>query len=122
MINHTRGTDVFPTLLWFGWQFASLMVFAIKTWALVILFIWLRWTLPRVRVDQMMSLCWKYLVPGAFACFIFTLFWVMVPASLHLASGLAISLGVALLLVKFAVRTRKNIAQVKGARVDLSNW
>jgi NADH:ubiquinone oxidoreductase subunit 1 (chain H) len=122
MINQTRGTDVFPTLLWFGWQFASLMVFAIKTWALVILFIWLRWTLPRVRVDQMMSLCWKYLVPGAFACFIFTLFWVMVPAPVHLASGLVISLGVALLLVKFAVRTRKNIAQVKGARVDLSNW
>jgi hypothetical protein len=29
---------------------------------------------------------------------------------------------VALLLVKFALRTRKNISQVKGARVDLSNW
>ena len=122
MINQTRGTDVFPTLVWFGWQSASLLVFAIKTWLLVILFIWLRWTLPRVRVDQMMSLCWKYLVPGDFACFIFTLFWVMVPASVHLVSGVVISLGVALLLVKFALRTRKNIAQVKGARVDLSNW
>ena len=121
-INQTRGSDVFPTWLWFGWQSVSLLVFAVKTWLLVILFIWLRWTLPRVRVDQMMALCWKYLVPGAFACFIFTLFWVMVPASVHLASGLVISLGVALLLVKFALRTRKNIAQVKGARVDLSNW
>jgi hypothetical protein len=29
---------------------------------------------------------------------------------------------VVLLLVKFALRTRKNIAQVEGARVDLSNW
>jgi NADH-quinone oxidoreductase subunit H len=122
MISQTRGTDVFPSLIWFGWQSASMLVFATKTWALVVLFIWLRWTLPRVRVDQMMSLCWKYLVPGAFACFIFTLFWVMVPASVHLASGIVISLGATALLVAFALRTRKNITQVKGASVDLSNW
>ena len=77
-------------MTWFGWQFVSLLVFVVKTWALVVLFIWLRWTLPRVRVDQLMALCWKYLVPGAFACFIFTLFWGWSPRP-SLASGVVLS-------------------------------
>ena len=122
MIQQARGNDVLPSLLWFGWQFLSLVVFAAKTWVLVLLFIWLRWTLPRVRVDQMMSLCWKFLVPGAFACLIFTLFWVMAPPSVHRVSGIAICVLGLWLLVKFVMQTRKNIADVRGARVDLSNW
>ena len=48
------------TLLTFG-------VFAVKTLFFLLVYIWVRWTLPRFRYDQVMALGWKVMLPTALA-------------------------------------------------------
>jgi NADH-quinone oxidoreductase subunit H len=42
---------------------------------LLFVFIWIRGTLPRIRVDQMMNFAWKFMLPMAFTCLISAAVW-----------------------------------------------
>jgi len=50
----------FPLPAGFGWVW-----FMLKTFALLFFYIWMRWTLPRYRYDQLMEFGWKWLLPAA---------------------------------------------------------
>lgn len=41
----------------------GIVYFFIKTFAIYLFNVWVRGTLPRLRIDQVMSFCWKFLVP-----------------------------------------------------------
>jgi NADH-quinone oxidoreductase subunit H len=119
-----RGLGDLPGASWWGLQLLSMIVFVAKTLVLLNVVVWIRWTLPRIRVDQMMSLCWKYLVPFAFVAFVATLLWQILAARAPLTSYVAGAVMVAAALVTaflFFRQTRQNITAV-GDRVDFTNW
>ena len=60
-----RTLEFIPSYVWF---FAKLSV-------LLFMFIWVRGTLPRTRVDQMMNFAWKFMLPMAFTCIIAAAVW-----------------------------------------------
>jgi NADH-quinone oxidoreductase subunit H len=59
---------------WFG--FVHVGVFLTKIALMLFCFIWVRWTLPRFRYDQLMSLSWKALIPLALINIFITAFFV----------------------------------------------
>jgi NADH-quinone oxidoreductase subunit H len=46
-------------------EVAGLVWFMVKSFLFVYVFVWMRGTLPRVRIDQLMGFAWKWLLPAA---------------------------------------------------------
>ena len=92
--------EIVPSYIWF---FAKLSV-------LLFTFIWLRGTLPRMRIDHVMKFAWQFMMPMAFTCLIAAAAW---HYQSHGLAGWLWSLGI-LLVVYLALSrflgTNKNLA------------
>ena len=70
LANYTGGTPgtIWHTLLGLFWML-------LKTLLLTNLQVVIRWTYPRLRADQLITLCWKYLIPIALAGLLVSALW-----------------------------------------------
>ncbi|MBI1248314.1 NADH-quinone oxidoreductase subunit NuoH [bacterium] len=73
--------DWFPDYLGNSWVFTTfanlvgVVNILLKASIGVIIMMWVRWTFPRLRVDQVITMCLKYCVPIAAVCLLGVMFW-----------------------------------------------
>lgn len=94
--NVIVSSAMITTLYLGGWQFPYLqnfglppmlvsiiqiLMFAAKVTLLVLFFIWVRWTVPRFRYDQLMNLGWKYMLPLGIANLVITAIVILIMKS-----------------------------------------
>jgi NADH-quinone oxidoreductase subunit H len=105
---------VVTTLFLGGWQIPPVtdqpvlraalefLTFFVKSYFWVLVAMWIRATLPRVRVDQLMAVCWKYLVPISFVNLLGTAVWmVLFPEGSRLVQYLMMFVGAAIVVQFF---------------------
>ncbi|MDD4170880.1 MAG: NADH-quinone oxidoreductase subunit NuoH [Syntrophomonas sp.] len=64
--NLVAVSALMATIFFGGWQgpwLPSWIWIIIKTYLIMLIFMWLKWTFPRIRMDHLMSFSWKVLVP-----------------------------------------------------------
>lgn len=109
------GLDPMQQAASFWLQALGSFLFLAKAWVLIAVVIWVRWTLPRIRIDQMMNLCWKWFVPISFGAFMLTAGWMLWNPGYWIAKGIALATFIAfgLLAVHFVRRVAYNIRNMQ---------
>ncbi len=107
------GGGNLPELL-AGYTVISVALFMAKTFFIVFVVIWIRWTLPRFRVDQLMELSWKYLLPIGIITFFGQAVYMLISNQLPLIDevmGYLVFLSFIAVMIKFVGRVKINIRE-----------
>ena len=114
-MNSFTVSGLAATLFLGGWQgpafLPSWLWFFLKTYALIFVMIWFRGTLPRVRIDQLTGLAWKFLLPLTLVNIFVAGFW-------FFSEGIfRIVVSIAVLAIAFSILTKLNQAYTPEKRV-----
>jgi len=92
--NMLNVSAIFTTLFWGGWHspipiqifpdgslpsaLGSIFWFFLKVFVIIVIYMWLRATLPRLRYDRLMAFTWKFLLPVALVNLLLTAAWLTI--------------------------------------------
>jgi NADH-quinone oxidoreductase subunit H len=109
-----------------GWlTLLSVLIFALKTGFFLFVYIWIRWTLPRFRYDQLMSLGWKVMLPLALSYIIIIAAAILILESAGIRRGAMYAsilgaINLALLVILFAILDRGRLVSPAYGRAQQS--
>jgi NADH-quinone oxidoreductase subunit H len=137
------GSALIATLFFGGWDIPftswdntnpsvlktvlTLGAFSLKTLFFIYTFIWIRWTLPRFRFDQLMALGWKFLLPLSlsYVMVIALTVWVLdqIDIGVSTTGGLVLfGLNLIILFITFGVLDRGRIIKGSGYTRVGASW
>jgi NADH-quinone oxidoreductase subunit H len=108
---------------WNGPLLPPIVWFFVKTYAVIIVIFWMRGTMPRLRVDQLMNLAWKGLIPISFLSLLVTGVAVLVggpgPGQPLTISGGILTAIISIAALTIALRPRREHVRLgNAARAD----
>ena len=109
-----------------GWlTLLSVLVFALKTGFFLFVFIWVRWTIPRFRYDQLMSVGWKVMLPLALSYIVIIAAAILVIESAGIRRGAMYAsilgaINMALVVILFAILDRGRLVSPAYGRAQQS--
>ncbi len=114
----SEATEMFG--FWAG-NLVNLAVFVGKCWVLVLVMMWMRWSLPRLRIDQVMETCLQYFLPMSCALLLGVCVWQLtVPAAVavgvkYLLTVVCVGSVLTVVASLFWVRSPVSSGQLQGA-------
>jgi NADH-quinone oxidoreductase subunit H len=106
-----------------GWlTLLSILIFLLKTAFFLFVYIWVRWTLPRFRYDQLMSVGWRVMLPTALAYIIIIAAAILVLESAGIRRGAMYAsilgaINMALVVILFAILDRGRVVSPAYGRI-----